>query len=455
MVNTAMNDIKHVEIEYVSPQSLHPHARNSKIYGDEDVEVLKQRILASNWIKPLVVTQHNMIISGHRRWRAAQELGLLSVPVERRSFSNEIEELEALLLENDSREKTPEQRVREGDVWHEIEEEKSRKRMSASAKARWDNQSMGLENFPDPSKGDTRDKVAERVGFGSGRTYEKAAKVVEVADKLVEQGEEKKAQELLDTLNNKSVHKAYQQVKKQEKQEEIAQLTKVDALPVPAVVKELQVGPGQVWRLGSHLLYCGDSSSLEFRRLSIPGKLWALAFADPPYNAGVADWDNGFVWQHDYLASLTPVVAVTPGIVSIQKFMQKTTMPYRWSMAYWLDNGMTRGELGFGNWIYTALFANNSLYRNMQDFERVSISSNDRDELQHKGRKPLAMMLHIVKTFSQEDQVVIDPFLGTGTTLIVCEQTGRHCIGAEINPEYCKSIIKRWENMSGKKAEVA
>jgi ParB-like chromosome segregation protein Spo0J len=222
---TAATDIKHVEIEYVSPQSLHPHARNSKIYGDEDVEGLKQRILSSKWIKPLVVTQHNTIISGHRRWRAARELGLLSVPVERITFANEIEELMALLLENESRDKTVSQRVREADVWREIETANAEQRkVVAMTKV---NQSLGrntttmVENFP-PSLdgGKVRDKVAERVGFGSGRTYEKAAKVVEVVDKLIEQGKEEEALELLETLDNKSVHRAYQQVKNQDKQED-------------------------------------------------------------------------------------------------------------------------------------------------------------------------------------------------------------------------------------------
>jgi ParB/RepB/Spo0J family partition protein len=456
-------DVSQVEIEHVSPRSLHAHPRNTKIYGDESVDELKTRILASKWIKPLVVTSNNMIISGHRRWRAASELGLLSVPVERRTFANETEKLEALLLENESREKTREQKVREAQVWREIEEERATHRQSIAAiqthvKLGIKSQEVLKENFPDAPKGQTRDKVAERVGFGTGRTYEKAAKVVETADRLAETGKVEDAFELLKTLNNKSVHKAYQQVKQQEKREEIAQLQQID-LPVvsePVVITSTRpdVELGQTWRLGSHLLYCGDSASSEFQHL-LSGKEAVFAFADPPYNAGVAEWDHTFQWKHDYLIDAAPVVAVTPGIASISNFMHLTTLPYRWSMAYWLDNGMTRGELGFGNWIYVALFSHGSLYRNAQDFERVSVSSNDRDELEHKGRKPLAMMLHLIKLFSKEGEIVIDPFLGTGSTLIVCEQAKRHCIGAEINPAYCESIIARWEKITGEKAELA
>ena len=203
---------------------------------------------------------------------------------------------------------------------------------------------------------------------------------------------------------------------------------------------------GQVWKLGAHLLYCGDSASATFINLCKQAEA-SFAFADPPYNAGVAEWDNDFTWQHDYLSEVAPIVAVTPGISAIKDFMQVTSMPYKWSMSYWIDNGMTRGALGFGNWIFVALFTNGSLYRNEQDLERISITGNDH-ELKHKGRKPIEMLRHIVKLYTQEGQTVIDPFLGTGTTLVACEELGRSCIGAELNVEYCESIVKRWERLT-------
>lgn len=221
------------------------------------------------------------------------------------------------------------------------------------------------------------------------------------------------------------------------------------------------IAPGQLWQLGRHLLYCGDSSSQRFVD-STKGDRATFAFADPPYNAGVAQWDIDFTWGHDYLIDSAPIVAVTPGISAIKSFMRTTKMPYKWSMSYWIDNGMTRGALGFGNWIYVALFTEGSLYRNTQDLvrvvededmmQRISITGGDHDDFKHKGRKPLAMMTHIVELFTKPDEVVIDPFLGTGTTLIACEDTGRICIGAEENLEFCGSIIKRWERRTGKEA---
>ncbi len=219
-------------------------------------------------------------------------------------------------------------------------------------------------------------------------------------------------------------------------------------------MKELQVHEGDVWQLGRHMLYCGDNRSEAFMGLCSQHEI-AFAFADPPYNAEVAVWDKGFVWEHDYLFDLAPIVAVTPGIASLQQFLCKTSMPYKWMMVCYIDNGMTRGALGFGNYIAIALFYKElpKQVRSAKDFLQVSISIDERDPSGHKGQKPLPLMAHLVGMFAKESEVVCDPFLGTGTTLIACEQKGRVCIGAESDLETCKQIIVRWEKFTKKEAE--
>lgn len=220
-------------------------------------------------------------------------------------------------------------------------------------------------------------------------------------------------------------------------------------------MKELQVHEGEIWQLGNHFLYCGDNRSETFLALCRQQEI-AFAFADPPYNADVAEWDRDFAWEHDYLFDLAPVVAVTPGIVSLQSFLCKTSMPYKWMMSCYIDNGMTRGALGFGNWIAIALFYEElpKQVRSAKDFLQVSISTDERDPSGHKGQKPLPLMAHLVGMFAKESETVCDPFLGTGTTLIACEQKGRACIGAEGDLETCKSIIVRWEKFTKKEARV-
>jgi N6-adenosine-specific RNA methylase IME4 len=192
---------------------LQPHPRNAEIYGKEDVTELVGYIRDSKWIKPLVISQHNRIISGHRRWQAAKILGLARVPYVKQHFENEADELKALLLENASRDKTPEQKVHEADAWVGLEEGEARKAQLSTLNQYTNNEpdidySSVPENFPERSKGDSRDKLAERVGFGSGKTYEAAKKVVRTADQMAKQGEADKGKALLKVLNEESVNAA-------------------------------------------------------------------------------------------------------------------------------------------------------------------------------------------------------------------------------------------------------
>ena len=69
----------------------------------------------------------------------------------------------------------------------------------------------------------------------------------------------------------------------------------------------------------------------------------------------------------------------------------------------------------------------------------------------HATPKPVEMMKRIIISSSKKS--LIDPFLGSGSTLIACEKTNRKCYGMELDPHYCDVIVKRWEEFTGKKAE--
>lgn len=211
------------------------------------------------------------------------------------------------------------------------------------------------------------------------------------------------------------------------------------------------IADGQVWKLGRHTLFVGDTGSDTFKLICEPA---ALAFADPPYNANAAGWDNNFAWQHDYLGTFAPVTVVTPGISAIYDFARLTALPYKWSLACWITNGMTRGALGFGNWIYASVFSSESVHRNAQDFYKVTINSGESGETDHKGRKPAAFIGWLIETFSNENETVIDPFLGSGTTLLMAEELNRACIGGELSADYCGKIISRWESLTGQTAKL-
>lgn len=71
----------------------------------------------------------------------------------------------------------------------------------------------------------------------------------------------------------------------------------------------------------------------------------------------------------------------------------------------------------------------------------------------HPTMKPIALIVKGIENSSKSEDLIFDPFLGSGSTLIACEQTNRICYGVELDPKYCDVIIKRWENLTGEKAK--
>jgi DNA modification methylase len=85
----------------------------------------------------------------------------------------------------------------------------------------------------------------------------------------------------------------------------------------------------------------------------------------------------------------------------------------------------------------------------------VSVKTSETTATAHKGRKPAELLVTLIETFTKAGDTVIDPFLGSGTTLLAAESTGRACIGGELNPEYCAKIVSRWQSLTGEKAGKA
>jgi ParB family chromosome partitioning protein len=166
-------------IEEIAIDLLKPHPINVAIYGNEDITDLQRSIRESGWIKPLTVTPEYVVVSGHRRHRAAKAEGYVKLPVVIEVFASPEAEMERLLRENENRGKIPEQQVREGMTWEPIEEKKAVARQKAG---------MNLpKNFSEG--GEVRNIIARRVGLGSGVTYEKGKAVVKRIDRELRIGD--------------------------------------------------------------------------------------------------------------------------------------------------------------------------------------------------------------------------------------------------------------------------
>lgn len=193
----------------LSPDLLVAHPLNSAIYGDEDVSELVAMISENNWVKPLTVcadTQEGrfQIISGHRRWKAAKALNLDKLPCQVLEFESEENKLQILLLENQSREKTREQRIRETEAYKTLESWLAAKRKVAKE--------SGLSTR-------TRDILATQAAFGSGWNYTKAVKVVEGIDRYTAAKRFDDADRLRKLLNISSVESAFIELEKIENQD--------------------------------------------------------------------------------------------------------------------------------------------------------------------------------------------------------------------------------------------
>lgn len=427
--------------------------RYRKDFGD--LEPLKKSIAEIGLLHPVVIDGDRRLLVGGRRLEACKQLGMVMIPtVTAASLSDLRHRVMAEKDENVCREPfRPSEMVALGRVIEEfqrpIAEAAKAEGGSKGGKAKLGGTSPKLEKSRDESK--RTSSVAAAACGVDRRTYEKAKAVTQAASAAP-----KTFGDLVEMMDRTGkVNRAYSELRKAEKKAEREKARKkVEA--TTGVKADERCQSGDVWILGDHILFCGDTSGDRFRDLVADrvGGTAALAFADPPYGANVEGYDDSrFYWQHDYLAEAADVVIVTPGIVSIFELARRTAMPYRWSLAAWISNGMTRGAVGFGNWMYAGVFSSGSVFRQAQDFAKVTISNAESDDTDHPTRKPTEYVQWIVDTFSKPKDWVIDPFLGSGQTLMVCEASGRRCVGGELDPKFCSQIVGRWEAMSKEKAE--
>ena len=425
-----------------------------------DLEPLKASITEIGLLHPVVIDGQRRLLVGGRRLEACKQLGMLTIPaVTAASLSDLRQRVMAEKDENVCREPfKPSEMVALGKVIEEFHKpiaEKAIKDGGGEKGGRPTKNPGGTSpRVSKPRDESKRTSSAAAAACGvDRRTYEKAKAVTQAAAESP-----KKFGPLVEQMDRSGkVNKAYSELRKAKKKAD-REKAKRRVEATTGVKADERCSVGDVWILGDHVLYCGDTSKDQFRKLignRIDG-LAALAFADPPYGVNVDGYDDSkFYWEHDYLSDSAQVVVVTPGIVSIFELARHTAMPYRWSLAAWITNGMTRGAVGFGNWIYAAVFASGSVFRQAQDFSKVTISNAEAADTDHPTRKPTEYVQWIVETFSKPKEWVIDPFLGSGQTLIVCEASGRKCIGGELSAKFCSQIVARWESMTNAKAVKA
>ena len=253
---------------------------------------------------------------------------------------------------------------------------------------------------------------------------------------------------------------------------------KEDEVPEEAIARSAL---GDVWQLGSHRLICGDSTSPELIENLMRGKKADLVFTDPPYRMKLGNGSDDWVGQAAIKVkqSIKDIIDFEPddflhtlpdyfdGKMNTFIFCNKDLIPdylnwalekgYAFNLLFWKKpnalpiGGQHRPDTEYIIFIRKSAIWNDALpgvsYSKCLEFSRDNSSK-------HPTMKPVGLITNQLLISSNPGGIVVDPFLGSGSTLIAAEQTGRICYGFEMEPKYCDIILQRWENLTGQKAEL-
>lgn len=248
-------------------------------------------------------------------------------------------------------------------------------------------------------------------------------------------------------------------------------LKDIEALTAPDEVTEDEVPEppaepitktGDLWILGDHRLLCGDSTKAEDVARLMNGKKADVLVSDPPYGIGYeyTDHDDSDNATNANLVAQAfkhgPQFKIwTPGLPNIARDIARFGKA---RVAVWFKKFAVAGN-GVGGasvWEPILIVGKPLIARLSTDViecmtDRVEIDGKSLREM-HSCPKPVKLYATLIEAFTDAEHAIHEPFCGSGTTLIAAEQLGRKCYGMEISPAYCDVIVKRWENLTGKKA---
>ena len=402
-----------MKIEIADISSIKPYENNPRKLSEKAIEKVAMSLKEYGFRQPIVVDKDRVIVAGHTRFRASKKLGLKQVPVS--------------VIDNLTEEQINAYRIADNRTAEESE---------------WDSELLKMEI----KELEAKDFKLDLLGFNE------------------------------DQLNDMLF-------------EEKQGLTDEDE--VPEAPEEPITKLGDIWKLGSHRLMCGDSINEDTYKKILDDKICNITFTSPPYNAGSLNIDgnsrtekkyNNFednmsLDEYDkfininltYLLQYSEEVFYNIGLVQnnkksifdlIHNFKNKFKDIIYWkksSVAPHIQKGIINnlvefiltfgdGKRKFKNHQFTQ-----GSYYNV--IEGKNATGNQYSKI-HKATFPVYLPENIIKNFTSINSLILDCFGGTGTTLIACEKLNRICYIIELDPKYCDVIVKRWENFTGKNAEL-
>jgi len=264
--------------------------------------------------------------------------------------------------------------------------------------------------------------------------------------------------------------------------EELDKIFQLDVEPdadnVPEV-RETNIKIGDMFQLGEHRLLCGDATQrIDVERL-MNGQKADMVFTDPPYNVDygasknprhkirnlVGDKQSTPQWV-DFTQKLIENIKLfckggdcyiwgAPSPEGMRQRLQFCDNGFHWSATIvWKKNRLVLTPAKYQRlyepclygWFDKSSYCGTRKNVELWEYDRPTSSEN------HPTMKPILLCEHGIFNSSSREDIVLDLFLGSGSTLIACERLNRKCYGMEIDPVYCQVIIDRWEQYTNQKS---
>lgn len=391
---------KEMQYYLADVSELIPYVRNARTHSEAQVSQIAASIREFGFLSPILVAEDNTILAGHGRLAAALKLGLKKVPCVKENHLTETQKRAYIIADN-----------------------------KLSLNAGWDNELLAVEL----SELEGADFNLDLLGFDEAELSS-----IFDADKDVNEDDFDVEKELEEPCFSKT---------------------------------------GDMWTLGKHRIICGDATKLETFKTLLENTKVNLVVTDPPYNvnyegaAGKIKNDNmeddkfyqflfnSFVNMEQAMAddaSIYVFHADTEGL-NFRKAFQDAGF-YLSGCCIWKKPSLVLGRSPYQWQHEPCLYGWKKKGKHKWYAGRKETSvwefEKSKKNADHPTMKPIALLAYPIKNSSMTNSLVLDPFAGSGSTLIACEQTGRICYAIELDEKYCDVIVKRYIEQVGNDKSV-
>lgn len=263
----------------------------------------------------------------------------------------------------------------------------------------------------------------------------------------------------------------------------------IDEDDVPDVPDAPRTNKGDLWALGQHRLYCGDCTLAENYTTLMDGEKADMILTDPPYNVDYTG-GSGKKIANDSMEDAKFLEFLTASFVPAFKHLHPGGSFYIWhadseglnfrlavrnakqkvrQCLIWKKNSLVLGRqdyqwqhepclYGWGEEHEIALYGwrDGGSHGWYADRKQTTVLNFDRPKQseEHPTMKPVKLFAYLIGNSCAPRGLVLDPFLGSGTSIIAAEELGRRCFGFELDPGYCDVIVERWQKLTNRQAEL-